>query len=542
MPSWRLRLLGPVIVESPTGETVPRLGPKGLALLACVAAAGSAGIARTRLLQLLWEDHAPEDARNALRQCLHHVRAELGDAAALLKAVGDRLVVDEACCTVDVDTFEALTRAADLPALLAAAALYRGDFAESVAASAEFDAWAATERERLRDLAHGLVARLTEHELDADALEDTVALARRLLAADRVHEGTWRSLMRLHERAGLRSRALQCWAECRHALREELGVEPGPQTTALARELQEAGEPFAARHREVVARAAPSPPWRQTAATPPGSPLWTREHPAVTDLMLRGWQHFTAYSAVENAKARAIYTEALERVPGLPDALVAIGWSHWFDAVSGWSTDAAGSARLADSFAQRALAACTGGSGSGAAHALMGKVLLWQSRHDEALGHLRQSVAAAPWYAYAHFHLGDALTWCGRPDEALEHLEQALRLDLNDHGVFLTLSGMAHWMRGDSDAARAALDSALRRNPEYCWAHGLLAAVQHEAGEHEAARRSAAEGRRLNRRFSLDFAARVLPYRMPQHRHRLLEAWRSAGMPAAEGAFGSAHC
>ena len=74
--------------------------------------------------------------------------------------------------------------------------------------------------------------------------------------------------------------------------------------------------------------------------------------------------------------------------------------------------------------------------------------------HDAALEQLRHAVEIAPSSAYAHFNLGDASMWCGRCDEALVHLDRALRLDPNDHGVFLTIRGVTLWMMGELREAR----------------------------------------------------------------------------------------
>jgi tetratricopeptide (TPR) repeat protein len=154
------------------------------------------------------------------------------------------------------------------------------------------------------------------------------------------------------------------------------------------------------------------------------------------------------------------------------------------------------------------------------------------------LEHLRHAVELAPSSAYTHFNLGDATMWCGRCDEALAHLDRALKLDPNDHGVFLTIKGKTLWMMGELREARAALDSAITRNPMYAWAHSTLIGVLVERGDIEAARIAAATARRLNRRLSLSFAQSVLPFRMPEHRRRELEAWRAAGMPRYEAPGG----
>ena len=523
MPTWTLRLLGDIEIESPVGVRRLRLARKGRSLLLHVAGHGSAGVPRVRLLSLLWDDHPPEDARNALRQCLHHVRAELAEAAGILANESDRIVLRDVSCTVDSRLFETLAKGPEESALVAAVAWYRGDFAEALEADGEFRQWADVERERLRALAHDVVARLSQLEPGASALDDTIRLARRLLATDRLHEGTARALMRLYARVGLRSNAMQVWADCRRALHDELGVSPSEQTAALAAALMADGS--SPRSTE---SAGGQPAWWPASSTPHGSTLRSIDDPQVMDLMLRGWQLFSTYTADGHAKARAIYERVIERVPRHADALALLGWTHWFDSIGGWAADPERSFRCAAALAERAVAC---GPENGPPRALMGKVLLWQQRHADALGQLQQAVALAPGYSYMHFHLGEAAMWCGRPEESLIRLERALRLDPNDHGVFLTVCGMAHWMAGDAPASRATLESALRRNPSYPWAHGMLTVVHHEAGSRDCARRAASAGRRLNRRFSVQFASRVMPFLLPEHRARVAQAWQQAGMP-----------
>lgn len=523
-PTWTLRLLGEPAIESPDGFARPlRLARKGLALLAHVAAHGDAGVHRGELLALLWDGHRPEDARNALRQCLHQVRGTLGDASGILANAGDRIAFDESRCTVDIRRFAALAACTDAAALAAAVALYQGDFAPGLEAGPEFSHWAALEREHLRQLAHRVVARVSESDADADTSEAAILLARRLLSAEAAHEETSCALMRLYARAGQRTQALRTWADCRRALSDELGVEPGPRAAALAAQL----------FGPAAACGAPSTPPEPPGgllptATPPGSGLRAEEDSEVLDLMLRGWQLFTLYTADANAKAARVYSAVLERAPHHVTAMTQLGWTHWFAAISGWTADPHGRYEHAQALAERALAC---GEASAAAHGLMGKVLLWRLRHDEAIAHLQRAVALAPGHAYTHFHLGDALTWSGRPDEASPLLDCALRLDPNDHGVFLTLCGLSRWMAGDAAQSSLLLDRAVRRNPSYCWSYGVQVVLHHEAGAPALARRAAVAGRRMNRRFSVQFASEALPFLRDEHRQRYCAAWRASGLP-----------
>jgi DNA-binding SARP family transcriptional activator len=66
-----------------------------------------------------------------------------------------------------------------------------------------------------------------------------IGLAWRVLENDRAHEDAYRLLMRAHAALGERSSALRIYTRCVAVLREELGVEPLPETVALYNTLRE---------------------------------------------------------------------------------------------------------------------------------------------------------------------------------------------------------------------------------------------------------------------------------------------------------------
>jgi DNA-binding SARP family transcriptional activator len=522
MQASRLRLLGDFSLETPLSGGPVRVGRKAQALLACASMHGTPGVSRGQLVALLWPDHSDEDARSALRQCLHLLRRALGDAAAGLDSDGDRIVLRPPAFDVDVRRFEALAKRGDMDAMLAAAGLYRGDFLQALDAGTEFEHWAGAERERLRDLAQGLLTRMSEIAEGAAANDATVQLAHRLLASDPVHEGCYRALMRLHARVGLRGKALQLWDECRAVLRRELGIAPSAQTFALVDELRAGAEGSA--------RAEPP-----VAGGPIVTPARSAEDAAVEDLLLRGWQFFTLMTAESMAQAREAYEAAVALAPDNAEAIAKLGWTHWLDSLSGWVADPSDSSEKAHQCASRAIA-CN--PGLMLPHALMGKVLLWRMEHKAALEQLHMAVALGPQAAYAHFHLADAAMWCGRLDESLAHVSRALALDPNDHGMFLTIRGYALWLAGQHRDARAAFTSAVTRNPAYLWPHNGLTAVHYELGDLRSARDAVVTACSLNRRISLAFVRDVLPFRVPAHRARLLAACEASGMRPHEVPMG----
>ncbi|WP_424211356.1 AfsR/SARP family transcriptional regulator [Streptomyces sp. BI20] len=124
--------------------------------------------------------------------------------------------------------------------LRAALDLYGGEFLRGEDAD-----WVVEQREYLRALA---LRALTVLRADAEAREDggeVIELCRRALAVDRHHEETYRALMAAHGRRGELACVRRWYELCARRLREELAVDPAPETRALLRALVPAAAPRA---------------------------------------------------------------------------------------------------------------------------------------------------------------------------------------------------------------------------------------------------------------------------------------------------------
>ena len=252
MSAVTLRLLGPFRLDLALTRQRAHLGHKAQALLTYVASQGAHGASRASLTRLLWSRHGEDEARNSLRQCLHQIRHALGSAADWLSADRDRLALSGPSSSTDLWCFEVLACQDNLDALLAAAGLYNGNLAEGLSADPMTDHWLSTERERLRSVACAVVARLSERVTQASDFEVATRLARQLLIDDRLHEGSYRSLMILLDRQGLRAKALQVWNECQQVLTAAMKVHPSEQTRLLYEQLR--GSSVAARTMPSAAR------------------------------------------------------------------------------------------------------------------------------------------------------------------------------------------------------------------------------------------------------------------------------------------------
>jgi len=212
---------------------------KTLALVVYLAIEGPSS--RAKLAELLWSDLDEATARRNLRRALHRLRgAGLGDELA-----ADDETVALAGATSDLDRFEQLRRAGEAGRALA---VRTGAFCEGLELeeAESFEAWMRQRRERfLRDW-QALAAR---HAADLEAAGDVagaLSLHRLLLADDPLREATYRELMRLHDALDQRGTALELFDRCERTLREELQLEPLPETRLLAERIRARERPGAA--------------------------------------------------------------------------------------------------------------------------------------------------------------------------------------------------------------------------------------------------------------------------------------------------------
>ncbi|MBI3107210.1 MAG: hypothetical protein HYY95_16865 [Candidatus Rokubacteria bacterium] len=234
MADLRLVLFGGFDATLPSGARVPLTARKAQALLAyCALRPGSH--LRETLATLLWGETEDERARNSLRQTVFVLRTALaGTFSRVLRAEPDSIATDPLGLEVDVRAFERLATEDSLQALERAAALYRGDLLEGFVLDEEpFEQWVMQERERLRDLAMEVLARLFRHQCSSGAAEGAIQSARRLLALDPLQETVHRALIRLLYQTGRRKAALRQYEACVDTLKRELRLEPAPETRQL---------------------------------------------------------------------------------------------------------------------------------------------------------------------------------------------------------------------------------------------------------------------------------------------------------------------
>jgi DNA-binding SARP family transcriptional activator/TolB-like protein len=234
----QIDVLGPLLLRVDGREI--KLPRKAQALLAYLALQRGNAVARERLAFLLWPDNSDEQARHGLRNCLFDIRRIVGASInRWLQADSHQLLLGGNDLDIDLINFETASRSRSITALSDAATLYRGEFLADLRVLAEpFADWLTHMREQVVATAAEVFRCLAEAAAVASDFPIAIATARRLVELDRLSEASHRTLIQIYAQAGQRSMALRQYKTCVDLLRRELGVEPEPETKALAKRLE----------------------------------------------------------------------------------------------------------------------------------------------------------------------------------------------------------------------------------------------------------------------------------------------------------------
>ncbi len=211
---------------------------------------------RDMLADLLWGEQGPSRAARSLRRALWNIRHVLcpeertKECPFLIVTRQDVRFNHHSPYTLDIEIFERHISAVEkkkpatssqkgdtttIEHLAACVRLYRGDFMEGVYIddAPGFENWLLGERAYYRERILQALSRLSELHTTRGEYEDAILALRRLLALAPWSEWAHRQLMFCYALAGRRADALAQYEHCRRILKEELAVEPLPETVRL---------------------------------------------------------------------------------------------------------------------------------------------------------------------------------------------------------------------------------------------------------------------------------------------------------------------
>ena len=204
---------------------------------------------KEELMELLWPDTPPAEARHSLHVAVGSLRRHLdpgGDTYICYE--GGRYFINPAAhVTYDCGDFREHVRAADQAwresdlrqagnGYLAAIADYRGDYVIDDSSLT----WELAERERLLAVYLSALDHLARVFMAQGALEQAVDYLDRLLDRDPYREDVHSQIMHCYWRLGRRAEALRQYEICASVLGTDLGIEPMPETQAVYRAILDA--------------------------------------------------------------------------------------------------------------------------------------------------------------------------------------------------------------------------------------------------------------------------------------------------------------
>jgi WD40 repeat protein/DNA-binding SARP family transcriptional activator/class 3 adenylate cyclase len=232
----QFRVLGPLEVDA-GGGPIPLGGPKQRAVLAHLILRANELVPADTLVDGVWGDEPPEQARNIIQTYVSHLRKALGRDRIQSHAPGYRLRLDPS--ELDASRFDALMR--DAKKALSVD--------PNVAVGTFDDALLLWRGPALADLADqpalmAEAARLDELRLEAQEIRIEGLLAsgvqpraigelEALLARHPWRENLWCLLMLAYYREGRQAEALRSYQRAREILADELGIDPSPELLRL---------------------------------------------------------------------------------------------------------------------------------------------------------------------------------------------------------------------------------------------------------------------------------------------------------------------
>jgi DNA-binding SARP family transcriptional activator len=202
-----------------------------------------------RLLEYLWPTLQPRKAQNNLWVTISQLRRVLQPDSPprsrsdyILKQGEGYRFNSESNYWLDVDKFAKHLIEAQSASNLTegivvweeARILYQGDYLEDE----PYAEWAQLPRTQWRRRYEQLLSNLAEAYRRESNFQKAIIHYHEILTLDNANENTYRSLMRCHASLGERSTALKVYEEAVKVLKDEIGVNPMPETTELARQIR----------------------------------------------------------------------------------------------------------------------------------------------------------------------------------------------------------------------------------------------------------------------------------------------------------------
>lgn len=251
-------------------------------------------------------------------------------------------------------------------------------------------------------------------------------------------------------------------------------------------------------------------------------------HFGAYDDYLRGRIIYSSLSRQENEQARALYRRAIEKDPRFALAYAGLAQTYIDDFRGGGNKDKTVTATEAARLAELAVAL---DERLPQAHFAVGYVDLYGlGDHDAAIARARRALELNPNFADAYALLSSAYFFAGELDKVFDLDQEAMRL--NPAASFLYHVHLGRWdyLEGRYQEALESFLTAAAKDANYLPTHVWLAATYAKLGDLDSAEWSAEQVRILEPGFSVEEWMGRWPFKRPEHRALLISGLKGAGL------------
>ena len=232
------------------------------------------------------------------------------------------------------------------------------------------------------------------------------------------------------------------------------------------------------------------------------------------------------YNKESNALARQLSEEAISIDPGYAFAYASLAYTHFMDVLLGASKNRSESIEQGIELAQKAIAM---DESLERPHGVLSLLYILKRDYDKAIIEAERALALEPNSALAHHTLGTAFLEASRYEEAIPFFKKAMRFSPIPWSITLMNMASCYRMMGQYEEALVIGKKLVEQYPDHLLGHLGLVATYSMMGHMEGARAEAAEVLRIDPKFSLESANRLL-YKNKADSDRLMNAMRKAGL------------
>jgi adenylate cyclase len=247
------------------------------------------------------------------------------------------------------------------------------------------------------------------------------------------------------------------------------------------------------------------------------------------DCVMRGSWHLGQFMKEETAKARSFFERAIGLDPQLARAFSRLSDTHSMDLMFQWTDSPAQSMADLERAARRAAAL---DDKDPFAQVSLGYAYRTAGQQDKAIGAFQLAIELNPSSAHACYSLGFTLALKGEAEEAIANIDKAIRLSPHDPMIWMFLSGMAlaHVCAERYEEAVEWAQRSLQRKPDWPVAHLVLAGAYAQLDRLDEARAALEAALKLNPQYSLSGLRLALSAADPPLLERVIGALSKAGL------------